>query len=109
MRGGRGRATDGCVPVRDDRRRSTAAAVIKVGSVPSFLGLSLRLSSYLDWDSLAFSAEIVFLEHACSTLRQSSNPVCGFSMMEQVRLCAVWPMENWLGSSRNRIQDWMTV
>ena len=25
-------------------------------------------------------------------------------MMEQARLCAVWPIENWLGSSLNRIQ-----
>ena len=25
-------------------------------------------------------------------------------MVEQVRLSAVWPMENWLGSSLNRIQ-----
>ena len=33
--------------------------------------------------------DILFLKHACSILRQSSNPVCGFSMMEQVRLCAV--------------------
>ena len=41
--------------------------------------------------------------------RQSSNPVCGFSMMEQVRLCAVWPMENWLGCSLNHIQGWTTV
>ena len=30
---------------------------------------------------------------------QLSNPVCGFSMLEQVKLCAVWPTENWLGSS----------
>ena len=30
-------------------------------------------------------------------------------MMEQVRLCAVWPTENWLGSSLNQILDWMTV
>ena len=29
--------------------------------------------------------------------------VCDFSMMEQVRLCAIWPTENWLGSSLNRI------
>ena len=54
-------------------------------------------------------ADILFLKHACSILRQSSNPVCGFSMMEQVRLCAVWPTENWLGSSRNHIQFCMTV
>ena len=31
------------------------------------------------------------------------------SMMEQVRLCAIWPMENWLGSSLNQIQGWTTV
>ena len=30
-------------------------------------------------------------------------------MMEQVRLCSVWPMENWLGSPLNQIQDWTTV
>ena len=30
-------------------------------------------------------------------------------MMEQVRLCAVWPTENWLGSSMNHIQGWTTV
>ena len=29
--------------------------------------------------------------------------------MEQVRLCAVWPTENWLGSSLNQIQGWTTV
>ena len=29
-------------------------------------------------------------------------------MMEQVRLGAVWPMENWLGSSLNQIQGWTT-
>ena len=44
-----------------------------------------------------------------SILRQSSNPICSFSMMEQVRLCAVWPMKNWLGSSMNHIKGWMTV
>ena len=29
--------------------------------------------------------------------------------MEQVRLCAVWPMEIWLGSSLNQIQGWTTA
>ena len=56
-------------------------------------------------------SDILFLKHACSILRQSSNPVCGSSMMEQVeqvRFCAVWPMENWLASSMNYIQGWMT-
>ena len=41
--------------------------------------------------------------------RQSYNPVCGFSMMKQVRLCTVWPTENWIASSLNHIQGWMTV
>ena len=53
--------------------------------------------------------EIYSEDHDSSIFRQSSNPVCGFSMMEQVRLCAVWPMENWLGSSMNHIQGWRTV
>ena len=30
-------------------------------------------------------------------------------MMEQVRLCAVLPMDIWLGSSLNQIQGWTTV
>ena len=38
----------------------------------------------------AAAVDILFLTHACSTLRQSSNHVCGFSMMEQVGLCVVW-------------------
>ena len=50
--------------------------------------------------------EFLALKHESRILRHSSNPVCGFSLMEQVRLCAVWPMENWLGSSLNQIQGW---
>ena len=53
--------------------------------------------------------EFLALKHKSRILGHSSNPVCGFSMMEQVRLCAVWPMENWLGSSLNQIQGWTTV
>ena len=30
-------------------------------------------------------------------------------MMEQVRICAVWPTENWHGTSLNQIQGWTTV
>ena len=48
-------------------------------------------------------SDIIVLKHDSSILRQSSNPVCGLSMMEQVRLCAVWPTENWLTSSMNHI------
>ena len=50
-----------------------------------------------------------FLKHDSSILRQSSNLVFGFSLMEQGRLCAVWPTENWLCSSMNHIQGWTTV
>ena len=48
-------------------------------------------------------ADILFLKHESNILGHSSNPVCGFSMMQQVRLCAVWPMGNWLGSSTYRV------
>ena len=54
-------------------------------------------------------AEFLALKHESRIIGHSSNPVWGFSMMEQVRLCAVWPMENWLGSSLNQIQGWTTV
>ena len=54
-------------------------------------------------------ADILFLKHESSILGQSSNPVCGFSKMEQVGLCAVWLMENWLCSSLNQMQGWTTV
>ena len=54
-------------------------------------------------------SEFLVLKHASRILGHSSNPVFGFSMMEQVRLCAVWPTENWLGSSMNHIQGWRTV
>ena len=57
--------------------------------------------------SFSLSSDILFLKHASSIFRQSSNPVCGFSMMEQVKLCAVWPTENWLSSSMNDIQGWI--
>ena len=54
-------------------------------------------------------AEFLALKFKSRILGHSSNPVCGLSLMEQVRLCAVWPMENWLGSSLNRIQGWTIV
>ena len=53
--------------------------------------------------------EFLALKHERRILRHSSSPWCGLSMMEQVRLCAVWPMENWLGLSLNQIQGWTTV
>ena len=51
--------------------------------------------------SIRFCSRIYFL--------QNLAPVCGFFVMEQFCLCAVWPMENWLGSSLNHIQGWTTV
>ena len=52
---------------------------------------------------------ILFPKHDSRILRLSSHPVCGFSMMERVRLCAVWPTENWLGSSLNHLQGWIII
>ena len=57
---------------------------------------------------LSESCEIfVYLLSSCKF--NCANPVCGFYIMEQVRLGAVWPMSNWLGSSFNHIQGWMNV
>ena len=36
------------------------------------------------------AADILLLKHDSSIFRQSSNPVYGFSMMEQVRLSGPW-------------------
>ena len=68
------------------------------------LRMGCALHSNLGFGLCPSRPDIVALKHASSIFRQSSNPVCGFSMMEQVRLCAIWPMENWLGSSLNQIQ-----
>ena len=54
----------------------------------------------------AFLPEFLAIKHESRILGHSSNPVCGISMMEQVRLCAVWL---WLGSSLNQIQGMTTV
>ena len=37
----------------------------------------------------ALRPNILFLKHASSIFRHSSNPVCGFSMVEPVRLFAL--------------------
>ena len=67
-----------------------------------------RSTGYLSiW--AAFASEFLGLKHESRILRHSSNPVCCFFMIEQVRLCAVWFAENWLGSSLNQIQVWTTV
>ena len=54
-------------------------------------------------------AKFLALKQESRILGHSSDPACGFSMMDHVRLCAVWHMENWLDSSLNHIQGWITV
>ena len=59
-----------------------------------------------DWQKCLnnqFASEFLALKHESRILGHSSNPVSGFSMIELVRLCDVWPMENWLGFSLNLI------
>ena len=53
--------------------------------------------------TIAWPPDVFFLKNEIRILGHSSNPVSGFSMMEQVMLCAVQPIENWLGSSMNHI------
>ena len=61
-------------------------------------------------DEGKLETEFLAVKHESRILRHSSNHVCGFSMMEQVRrLCSVWPTKNWLGSSLKHIQGWTTV
>ena len=61
-------------------------------------------------DARRGKSELLALKHESSRiLGHSSNPVCGSSMMDLVRLCAVSPMENRLGSSFNQIQGWTNV
>ena len=54
------------------------------------------MNIHLDLDD-GCSSEFLALKHESWTLGHASNPICGFSVMEQVRLCAVWPTENCLG------------
>ena len=56
-----------------------------------------------------FKANVQYDKSESKIPGQSSSPVCGFWPMEQVRLCAVWPGENWLGSSMDHLQGWRTV
>ena len=56
-----------------------------------------------------FQPEFLALKHKRLILGHLWKPVCGFSMMGPVSICAVWPTENWLGSSLNKIQGWTTV
>ena len=68
-----------------------------------------RFPVKMHYSAAGYETEILALKHESRILGHSSNPVCGLSMMEQVRLCAVWPMENWLGFSLNHIQGWTIV
>ena len=61
------------------------------------------------YHKFTFQSEFLALKLESMILGHSSNPVCGFSMLELVRLSAFWPMENWLDSSFNQIQGWSTV
>ena len=68
--------------------------------------------TYIGWRTGRGSVvipEFLALKHDSRILGHSSHPVCGFPMMEQVRLCAVWPIENWLGYSLNQTQCRTTV
>ena len=106
------------VPYRQTDRPTDRPTVMDRSS----FSLSLLLESFGDSNRYHFSkarqihhfrrlslSELLALKHESRILRQSSNPVCGLSVMKQVRLCAVCPTENWLGSSVNQIQCWMTV
>ena len=68
---------------------------------------SLSRSSPVNWINLSVP-EFLALKHDSRIFGQTSSP-CGFSMMEHVRLCAEWPIENWLGSSLNLIRGSTTV
>ena len=49
-------------------------------------------------DIACYVADILFPKHDSSIFRQPSNPVCGFSKMEQL-----FDPQNWLGSSMNHM------
>ena len=72
-------------------------------------GFSLGFAEYIKAliPTYTQESELLALKHESRILGHSSNPVCGFSMMEQVRLRVVWPKENWLGSSLYQIQGWL--
>ena len=78
-------------------------------SSPSSSSSSSSLAVAVITKESGWLSELFALNHQSRILGHSSNPVCDFSVMEQVRLCAVWAMENWLGSSFNQIQGRTTV
>ena len=81
-----------------NKHRQTDANVTDLDCLPFFLS-GFNLSSVMS-EQLGSSPELLALKHESRILGHSSNPECGFSMMKQVMLCAVWTMENWLGASK---------
>ena len=73
------------------------------------LNNNLKINELDIFASDSLGSEFLALKQESRIIGHSSNPVCGFSMMELVRLCAVWPTENWLGSSLYQIRGWTTV
>ena len=63
-----------------------------------------RANAFLLGSIVRLPSDVLFLKHDSRFLRHSSIPVCGFFMIEQVRLCTVWPTDNWLGSSMNHLR-----
>ena len=80
------------------------------GAFERILGLGFRLTLkfrlFISNHIMALSSRHPFSKARIQHIRQSSNPACGFSMMEQVRLCAVCATENCLGSSKKHITRW---
>ena len=54
--------------------------------------------------SATFCPEVLALKLESRNFRQPTNPASGFSVLEQVRFFAIWPTDNWLGSSLNQMQ-----
>ena len=84
--------------------RGSDVTISDVHSRDHFFILFAHPSRVAEQNPTTWRSEFLALKKESSIFGHSSNPVCGFSMMKQVRLCAVWPMENWLGSSLNQIQ-----
>ena len=48
----------------------------------SISGNAITVSHLNLVDLAGYETDLLFLKHACSTIRQSSYPACGFSMMD---------------------------
>ena len=73
------------------------------------IGLSCESTFFRSFASCAGQADVFFLKHARSILRQSSNPVCGSWKSQASSLWAkqhiAYPVLSW----RNHIKGWKTV